>query len=78
MTQKTSAFGAEVFYEVSCWDEIKRCHAVWETIGEKFPVGMKYHRAMSDEKLSANSFLPARNAMVSNRIGNYPQTVSCR
>ena len=38
---------------------------------------MKYHRAMSDRKLFANSFLSARNAMVSSRIGNLSRTVSC-
>ena len=66
MTQKKlQPPGLKFFCEVSCWDEIKRCHAVWETIGEKFPAGKKRNGVKPDRKPFANSFLSVRNAMVS-------------
>jgi hypothetical protein len=44
--------------KVSCRDETQRSHAGWETIREKFPVGVKRNGAMPDGKPFANSFLP--------------------
>jgi hypothetical protein len=43
--------------KVSYGDETQWRYAEWETIGKKFPVGMKRNGAMSDRKLYANSFL---------------------
>ena len=63
---------------VSCRDETLLSHAGWETIRQQFPVAMVRNRFTSDGKLFANSFLPLCFAIVSRRIGNLSQTVSCR
>ena len=43
--------------KVSYGDETQCCHGGQETIGEKFPVGVKYNGAMADRELFAKGFL---------------------
>ena len=70
---------------VFCWQETQCCHVspvissgVEKSPGEKFPVGKKHNGVTLNRKPFANSFLSARNTVVLSRIGNPPQTVSCR
>ena len=63
---------------VSCRCTIQSSHVEQETFRKQFPVAMIRNRSMPDRKLYANSFLPLCCTIVSRRIGNFSQTVSCR
>ena len=63
---------------VSCRYDSQSFHVGQETIRKQFPVAMIRNRSMSDRKPFANSFLSLCCTIVSRRIGNFSQTVSCR
>ena len=63
---------------VSCRHAPPLSRAGWETIRKQFPFVMNHIAPKSDRKLFANSFLPPCSTTVPRRMGNYPQTVSCR
>ena len=63
---------------VSCCDGTESFHVGRETIREQFPTAMLCHRFTLDRKPFANSFLSSCFAIVSCRIGNLSQIVSCR